>query len=116
MEDAVAEYQSRKFNSLREAARITGIDRKTITERLKGRPTRRKAHEATQNLSHVEEEEVAGAIRITTIGGKPLRPQVVRAMAEAIRKRRVKGVNEDGVVLVDYEALGMHWLQRFKRR
>jgi hypothetical protein len=37
-------------------------------------------------------------------------------MAEAIRKRRVKAVNEDGVVLVDYEALGKHWLKQFKRR
>ena len=25
-------------------------------------------------------------------------------------------MNEDGVVLVDYEALGKHWLKQFKRR
>src|SRR2546423_1988128 len=28
----------------------------------------------------------------------------------------VKGVNEDGVVLVDYEELGKHWLNQFKKR
>src|SRR5438552_2284102 len=114
--DAVEAYKSGKFDSLREAARVTGFDRRTITARLNGRATRRKAQEANQNLSHTEEEELGRVIRIATMRGKPLQPQLVRAMAEAIRKRRVKGLNEDGVILVDYEALGKRWLDRFKRR
>ena len=88
VEEAVASYKSGKFSSLREAERELGIDRRTITARLKGRPTRRKAHEISQKLSHIEEEEVARAIWIATLRGKPLQPQVVRGMAEAIRKRR----------------------------
>jgi hypothetical protein len=116
VEGVVEDYKSGKFGSLREAARVTDIDRRTITTRLKGRPTRRKAQEANQNLSHSEEEEVVRAIQIATLRGKPLQPQLVRAMAEAIRKRRVKGVNEDRVVYVNYEALGKQWLKRFKRR
>ena len=62
MENAVVEYQSRKFSSLREVAWITGVDRRTIPVCLKGRTTRRKAQEMNQNLSRVEEEEVTRAI------------------------------------------------------
>jgi len=116
IEDTVEAYKSGKFSSLRQAVQEAGFDRRTITARLNGRPTRRKAQEATQHLSHAEEEELGRAIRIATLRGKPLQPQLVRVMAEAIRKRRVKGVNEDGIILVDYEALGKRWLDRFKKR
>src|SRR3954469_18518404 len=98
VEDVVAWYKSGKFESLKEAARLTGIDQRTITARLNGRPTRRKAQELNQKLSHVEEEEIARAIRNATKEKKALQPQVGQAMAEAIRKRRIKGVNENGVV------------------
>src|SRR4051794_40787589 len=36
-------------------------------------------------------------------------------MAEAIRRRRVKGLNKDGIVLVHYEVLEQNWLKRFKK-
>jgi len=62
-------------------------------------------------LTHVEEKEAARAIRIATINGKPLQPLVLWAMVEAIRKRCIKEVNEDGVILINYEALRKHWLQ-----
>jgi DDE superfamily endonuclease len=116
VDDAVEEYKRGKYSSLREAARETGFSRTTLTARLNGRPTRRKAQEKNQNLSHTEEDEVVRAIRIATLRGKPLQPHLVRAMVEAIRKRRVKGVNENGIIVVDYEALGKKWLRRFKRR
>ena len=70
-------YKNEKFDSLREAAQVTGVDRKTITVRLNGRPTRRKAQEANQNLSYAEEEELARAIQIATVKGKLLQPQLV---------------------------------------
>lgn len=65
---------------------------------------------------HVEEEEVAKARRIATMRRKPLQPHLVRAMAEAIRKLLVKGVNENGLTLVNYDALGKLQLYQFKKR
>ena len=62
VEEAVGNYKSGKYSSLREAARVTGIHRKTITERLRGQPTCRKAHEGSQRLAHIKEDEVARAI------------------------------------------------------
>lgn len=59
---------------------------------------------------------MARAIRVATVAGRPPLPQSVREMAEGIRKRRVKGVNEDGVVLVDYEPFGKKWPARFMKR
>ena len=109
-------YKSGKYGSVREAARITGIPKTTIGARLKGRPTRRKGQEANQKLAHAEEDEVARQVRIATVAGKLLQPAVVKQIAEGVRKRRVKGVNENGAVLVEYEPLGVHWLRRFKGR
>jgi len=40
---------------------------------------------------------------IATVAGKPLQPAVVKQIAEGVRKRRVKGVNEDGAILIEYD-------------
>jgi len=57
-------------------------------------------------LAHIEEEELAHAIRVATVAGRPLLLQAVQEMAAGIRKRRIKGVNEDELIIVDYEPLG----------
>jgi hypothetical protein len=116
IEDTVEAIKNGKFSSIRAAARATGLSKTTLGKRLEGRPTRCKAQEARQTLAHVEEEELVRAIRVATMAGRPPLPQTVREMAEGIRKRRVKGVNEDGVVLVDYEPLGKRWPARFMKR
>jgi len=116
IEDAVEGVKCGKYSGAREAARLTGLSRTTIGERLKGRPTRRKAHEVHQKLAHVEEKELARAVRLATIAGKPLLPEAIREMGEGLMKRRVKGVNENGVVLVEYEPLGKRWPGRFIKR
>jgi helix-turn-helix, Psq domain len=101
VEDVVEGIKNGKYSSIRQAARLTGLSRTTITERLHGRPTRRKAHEGNQKLAHSEEDEIARAIRLATMAGKPLLPATLREMGNGIMKRRVNGVNEDGIVL-DY--------------
>lgn len=37
-------------------------------------------------------------------------------MAENIRKQRVRGVNDDGIQLVEYEDFGKDWVARFMTR
>jgi len=87
------------------------LEASTITERLRGQLPRRKAHEANQRLFHAEEAELARAIQIATVAGKPLQPQGVRAIGEA-----VKGVSENEMVPVEYEPLGKHWLSPFLKK
>ena len=112
MEDTVEGIRSRKYSSVRDAARKTGLSKTTLSQRYKGRPVRHKAQEAVQKLSYIEEEELARAIRIATVVGRPLLPDTVRGWADGLMRRRVKGVNEDGLVLVEpYEPVGKKWVK-----
>jgi hypothetical protein len=58
---------------------------------------RNQAHGNLQILSPVEEKELERWIRFWTIDGKPPTYETVKMMAEGIRKRRVRGINVDGV-------------------
>ena len=77
IEDTVEAIKSGQFSSIRAAARSTGLSKTTLSKRLKGRFTGRKAHEASQSLVHVEEDELARAIRVATVTDRPLLPQAV---------------------------------------
>ena len=76
----------------------------------------RKVHEANQKLAHSKEDELARATQLATIAGKPLLPATLRQMGNGIMKRCVKGVNEEGSVLVEYEPMGKKWPERFMKR
>jgi len=116
VDDAVEGIKNGRYSGFRQAARETGLSRTTITERYNGRSTRRKAQEKQMKLAHVEEDELARAIRVTTVAEKPPLSEVVRGMADGLMKRRVKGVNEDGNKLVSYEPIGKKWPSRFIKR
>jgi hypothetical protein len=116
VDDAVEGIRNGKYSGFRQAARETGLSRTTIAERYNGRPTRRKGQERQMKLAHVEEDELARAIRLATVAGKPPLSEVVRGMADGLIKRRVKGVNEDGNELVSYEPIGKKWPSRFIKR
>ena len=59
VDNAVKGVKSRKYSGFREAARLTGLFKTTISKWYDGRPTLRKAHEANQKLAHSEEDELA---------------------------------------------------------
>ena len=116
VDDAVEGIKNGRYSGFRQAARETGLSRTTITEWYNGRSTRRKAQEKQMKLAHVEEDELARAIRVATVAGKPPLSEVVRGMADGLMKRRVKRVNEDGNKLVSYEPIGKKWPSRFIKR
>ena len=76
----------------------------------------RKVHEANQKLAHSKEDELARATQLATIAGKSLLPATLHQMGNGIMKRHVKGVNEEGSVLVEYELLVKKWPERFMKR
>ena len=115
LQEAMAAVQAKKYTAPA-AARAFNVPRQTLYDRLDGKLPRNKAHETEQLLSHAEEKELVRWITRLTITGYPPRYDTLREMAEEIRKRRVKNINEDGLELVQYDDIGKEWVARFLRR
>lgn len=116
LEDTLERIRAGKFESIGKAVRETGFPKTTLHRRLHGAKPRIKAQEEKQNLTEVEENELARWITLCTVSGRAPIPEVVREMAEGIRRRHVKGVNESGMELVSYEPIGKRWVGRFLNR
>lgn len=67
-------------------------------------------------LSAEEEMELVRWITRLTTSSYPPRPRFVQEMAEAIRSRRVIGINKPSAIYVLYDALSQQWASRFMNR
>jgi hypothetical protein len=115
LQEAVAAVLAETHN-VPSAAHDFHVPCQTLYDRLAGKPPRNKAHETEQLLSHAEEKELVRWITRLTITGYPPQYETLREMADEIRKRRVKNINEDGLQLVEYDDIGKQWVQRFLSR
>ena len=116
LQEAITTVQNKQY-SCHTAAIVFDVPRSTLYDRVKGnKKSRNLAHEADQNLTHSEEKELVRWITRLTITGYPPRYQTLREMAEEIRKRGVKHINEDGMQLIEYDNIGRDWVQRFLGR
>jgi hypothetical protein len=107
----------KKKNTCYSAAKVFNVPYRTLWDRVYGgAKPRNLSHERDQNLTHTEEKELVRWITYLTISGYPARHATVRVMAEEIRKRRVKQINNDGIELIQYENIGNDWVPRFLRR
>lgn len=87
-----------------------------MSHRVNGRQSRRESLEDKQALSPAEEEELVRWIsKLTTTGFSP-KPRLVKQMAESIRDRRARRVNDESITLVQYPPLGKFWLKSFLGR
>ena len=59
VEAAAAAFKAGTHKSIRAAARAFKVSKTTLTERIKGRPPRNKAHKELQLLTNAEEKELA---------------------------------------------------------
>ena len=98
---------------LRKAARDFDVPRSTLQNRVNGKKAHSKAHENTMNLTHHEESELVRWITMLTTRGYAPHYRTVRELAELIRNRRVFGVNNETIQLVNYESFGRDWVSRF---
>lgn len=80
---------------------------------VNGRKIRTKGHEKLQLLSAEEEKELVRWITRLTNQSYPPKPYTVREMAEAIRTRRVIGINDPSITRVSYPPIGKQWVSRF---
>ncbi|GJE90483.1 DDE-domain-containing protein [Phanerochaete sordida] len=86
--------------SLRQAAKIYDVSRTTLTERRKGRKTRKEAHASEANLSSAQEEMLVSWIKVLGHRRIPMTPTVLRDYASKLALRPV----------------GMVWVRRFLKR
>ena len=82
------------------------IPKSTLCDRAKGRSTRTRADEDEQILSNEEEKELIGCIKKLTSCGYPPKHFAVQEMAEAIRTRRIIGINDVTATLIRYNEIG----------
>ena len=78
---AIELYKSDKKCTLRQAAESEGLALSTVYGRLKGRQSRRKAHEVHQILSEAEERSIVRQIEDMDHRGFPMRVDHVREIA-----------------------------------
>lgn len=116
LEDTVERIKLGEFESMGQAVRETGFSKTTLHRRFHGGKSRNKVQEEKQNLTEVEEKELARWITLCTVSGRAPIPEVIHEMAEGIRRRRVKGVNESSLEFVSYEPIGKRWVGRFLNR
>ena|SRR5437762_8660023 len=117
LQQAVAEYKKRQKNSSKVSvlgvAKEFNIPRQSLQNRLDGKLPRNKAHEHAMHLTHQEEKELVHWITTLTEHGYAPHYHTVWELAELIRNRRVIGINDDDIQLVNYEEFGKDWVPRF---
>jgi len=68
------------------------------------------------HLTINEEKELVHWIITLTWRGYAPRYKIVRELAEIIRNERVRGITDDEVQLVNYDAFGKAWVSHFMSR
>jgi len=86
LQQALAAIRSKACKTVREAACKFNVPPSTLGHRLNGRASKNLAHEQDQNLTHAEEAELERWITKLTRIDYPPRHQLLREMAEEIRK------------------------------
>jgi len=115
MQEALASVRSGQYNRS-QAARTFNIPSQTLYDRMNGALSRPLAQEQLQLLSHAEEKELVRWITRLTITGYSPRYATLREMAEEIRQRRVRNINDESGTYVEYSRIGKDWVKRFLRR
>ena len=108
---------SNQEHTCHSAAIAFGVPRRTLYNRVNGNmKPRNQAYETNQNLTHVEEKELVRWITRLTITGYAPRYETLRQLAEIIRERRVKQMDDGEVQVKVYDKIGKDWVPRFIQR
>ena len=116
MQEAIEAHQKAKKKNITKIAATYKVSRTTLNLRVNGRKSRRESLQHRQALSPAEEYELVRWISKLTITGYAPRHPLVRQMAESIRKRRTRPVNDETIELVQYPPLGEIWVRNFLDR
>ena len=102
---ALADLESGKYTSIRQAAKAYDVPRPTLANRQNGKPPRSVAHEQQQRLTPAQEEFLTEWILEQDLQGYA--PSHTRVREMAARILRMNG---------DVEPLGKAWVLKYIRR
>jgi hypothetical protein len=105
LQSALADLESGKYTSIRQAAKAYNIPRSTLANRQHGKPPRSVAHEQQQRLTPAQEEFLTEWILEQDLQGYT--PSHTRIREMAARILRMNG---------DVEPLGKAWVQKYIQR
>src|SRR5438045_2848285 len=113
---AIATLSRKEFPNVNQVAKHFKVSPATLGWRFNGGKSIAESRELVQLLAISEEKALAGCITRLTAAGFPVTHDLLREMAEEIRKRRLCGINDDSIQHVVYEPIGQQWTQRFIQR
>ena len=113
---AITALAEGEFPSIRAASRHYSIPFETLQLRVLGGQMHAESREELQLLTPAEEQVLADLITRLAASGHPLSHAQVREMAEEIRKRRLRNINDNSIQLITYEPLGQQWVPQFLAR
>ena len=116
MQDALAAMRRNPNLSIRRVAGRFDVPRATLAKRAKGRQSRCESREEIHTLSSIEEKELVRWISMLSCTGFAPKHDLIREMAEKVRLRRLRGVNDDSIERVTYPPLGKEWVANFIER
>jgi hypothetical protein len=105
LQSALADLESGKYTSIRQAAKAYNIPRSTLANRQHGKPPRNVAHEQQQRLTPAQEEFLTEWILEQDLQGYT--PSHTRIREMAARILRMNG---------DVEPLGKAWVPKYIQR
>jgi hypothetical protein len=113
---ALADLAAGKFLNVSQAAKHHKLSSSTLARRFNGGLSIAESREPEQLLSIAEEDALARMATRLTTDGNPISHATLRQIAEELRNRRLRGINEPFLRLVTYEPIGQQWVQRFVQR
>src|SRR6266852_2909197 len=105
LQQAIDDYQTRRYPSIRAAAAANDVDRKTLGRRLKGGISVAQSREPQQLLSNQQEEMLKRWIIDLEAQGHPPTFSAVRELAVVVSK-----------ATGGPESIGQNWTDRFLHR
>ncbi len=116
MQEAILEYKSGRYKSVRACAIAKGVPRTTLQYRISGHTSRSHGHENAQILTNPEEKTLVRWLSRLTSTGFPASPALAVEMAEEIRHSRMQLSKNSAQTSLHPRPIGGKWLQRFRTR
>ena len=123
LSEAIKDVKSGKYKSSYKAAKVLGLNRDTLTRRVKGGNCRTQARHAQQKLSYDQENTLLKWIKQLTISGYSPGHQLLKEVAEEIRLERDYTLRDaiptspnTSFLVRNHLLLGQDWVPRFVQR
>ena len=116
IQQAVAALRRTRNLSIKRAAELFDVPRTTLSKRFRGRLSRRESHSYLRSLTLAEEDELVRWISKLTCTGFAPKHALIKEMAESIRNKRLQGINDSSLHLMNYRPLGRDWVANFLQR